>query len=335
MTMRITMRSIFLTAVALSGALSWGACTDPASGPDPEITATGFVQGSIFLDRNRNAIQDGSDPGIGGVDVRLSYRGTTTPILVETTDFPGGDFRFDEVPVGTYWMTVDSVILGDSFQIVQADTTPVNVLPSVGTSKSYGLAFPHLTIAEARMLPPGRKVSVEGFVLNDRGLFGDSTVHITEGPASIRLTTVFRSGIGQGDSARVVGRTAVVNGQPVIDQVTSTVLAFTGVPTAPLITTLQASTATGAGQPAGSLDASHARVTFATVVDTATVTSGDFRVRVNDGTGLLEVILDQDIPFNRQVFQVDSVMTQIRGLLLPKGTGSWDLRPRGMTDIIP
>ena len=122
----------------------------------------------IFLDRNRNAIQDGSDPGIGGVDVRLAYRGTTTPILVETTDFPGGNFRFDEVPVGTYWMTVDSVILGDSFQIVQADTTPVNVLPAIGTSKSYALAFPHLTIAEARLLPPGRKVSVEGFVLNDR-----------------------------------------------------------------------------------------------------------------------------------------------------------------------
>ena len=326
-----------IATVALCAATTLGgaACTDTAGGPTAEILATGFVLGTIYQDQNGNGLQDGTDPGLPGLEVRLAYRGTTTPILIDTTDSPNGGFRFDAVPVGAYWVTVDSLVLGDSLDVVQSDTSAVDVLPGQGTTQSIGLAFFQRTIAEARALPPGTKVSVEGFALNDRTLFGDSTVHVTDGTTSIRATTVFRAGIRQGDSVRVVGRTAVVNGQPVIDRVTARSLAFTGVPLAPFLTTQQATQARGAGQPTGALDAGHARVTFATVIDTATVGGGDFRVRVNDGSGLLEVILDNDVPFNRSVFRVDSVMTQIRGLLLPTGAGTWDLRPRGMGDIIP
>ncbi len=315
--------------------LAAAACTDPAQGPDAEVDATGSVSGTVYRDQNGNGRQDGADPGLGGVEVRIAFRGTSTPIAVDTTETLSGDFRFDLVPVGAHWVTVDSLVLGDSLRTVDSDTASVDVLPGRNTTQSIGLGFFRFTIPEARQQPPGTKVSVEGFALNDRTLFGDSTVHITDGSTSIRGTTVFRANIRQGDSVRFVGRTAVVNGQPVIDRVTASNLAFTGVPAAPFLTTVQARNAQRAGQPVGALDAGHARVTNTTVIDTLTLGSGDFRVRVNDGSGLLEVVLDQDIPFNRSVFRVDSVMTEIRGLLLPTGTGIWDLRPRGMNDIIP
>ena len=333
--MRMNMRQTHWTGLAFAAAFVAAGCDNASSGPTGEIQTTGSVVGRLYLDQNRNFRQDQGDPGVGGITVQISYRGTTIPLQVDTTDPLNGDFRFNEVPVGSHWITLDPATLGDSLDVVQAYPHPLQVLPGQGTTTDLGLAYFHFSIPEARQQPVGTKVAVEGFALNDRTLFGDSTVHMTDGVTSIRATTVLRAPIQRGDSIRAVGRIQMVNGQPVVDLVTTNRLAFTGVPAAPALTTAQAASAAGAGGLTGDLDAGQARVPFATVVDTITVSSGDFRVRVNDGSGLLSVILDKDVPFNRSVFQVDSVMTEIRGLLLPTGTGSWDLKPRGMTDIIP
>ena len=98
---------------------------------------------------------------------------------------------------------------------------------------------PNIFTASVGNVMPGQKVTIEGFALNDRAAFGDSTVHVSEGATAIRATNVFRANVRQGDSVRLTGRTGIVDGQPVIDRVTSQILATTGTPTPAIVTTAQ------------------------------------------------------------------------------------------------
>ncbi len=316
-------------SAALLAATAFGvaACDVGSTAEPPEIATTGTVAGSVVNDVDGTRGASPGDIPLSDVIVRAAYRGTTTPIAIDTTDGSGSYAMV--VPVGAYWMTVDSMILGDTFEVVEADTLTSEVLPNVTRSRVIALGIRRETIESIRSLPVGRVVSVFGFALNDRTVFGDSVIHLTDGDWSIRATTVFRSPVRQGDSVRLAGTTALDHGQPVLDRVTATILAFTGTPQAPLISTGVANTAQQ-----GRLDASHARVRNALVVDTATV-NGEFRATLNDGSGSLIVEADSDLFLNVGVFRPDSTMVQVRGLLVPTGTGTWVLKPRTQSDIQP
>ncbi len=293
----------------------------------PIVMTTGSVAGSVVNDIDGMTGPGPGDTPITGAIVRAAFRGTTTPVAVDTTD-GAGTFNV-QLPVGAYWFTVDSTILGDSFEVVEPDTMTTEVLPGLTALRVIALGLRRETVAGIRALPPGRIVSVLGFALNDRTVFGDSTIHFTDGTGSIRATTVFRSPVRQGDSVRLAGTTAIDKGQPVLDRVTASVLVFTGTPQAPLLSTAVANTAEQ-----GQMDASHARVRNVLIVDTATV-GGEFQARVNDGTGNLVVEVDSDLFLNVAVFQPDSTLLQITGVLVPTGTGTWVLKPRGAADIQP
>jgi hypothetical protein len=86
-----------------------------------------------------------------------------------------------------------------------------------------------------------------------------------------------------------------------------------------------------AGADTGLLDAALVRVS-GTVADTARV-AGDFRVRIDDGSGLLEVLLDQDSNFQFSLYSPGLVL-DVAGLLVPiSGTSSWRLKPRQAADV--
>jgi hypothetical protein len=235
----------------------------------------------------------------------------------------------DRVPVGDYWMNIDTVTLGDSLIAFRSDTLTVAIRPGVTTTWDIGLTFANVTIAEARTLPVGQKVTIEGFALNDRSAFGDSTVHVSEGATAIRATNVFRANVRQGDSVRLTGRTGIVDGQPVIDRVTSQILATTGTPTPAIVTTANARTAVG-----GTADANHVQVRSATIVDTTTTAEGDRLLDLDDGSGVVEVLLDVDIPFLLTPLLPDSTLTRVTGVLVPTGSGTWRLKPRAQVDIV-
>jgi len=317
-----------LTACVTAASVVSG-CDRTNTSPITELTATGTIQGRVYEDVNGNGLQDGSDPGIGPVIVRAAYRGTTTPVAQDTTGVGQQGTYQMEVPVGTYWVTLDSLILGDSFQIIRPDTIAHQVLPGLNTNTSIGLSFRRFNIEDVRQLPAGQKVSVLAFALNNRATFGDSTVFISDGSWAIRATNMARSNVRQGDSIRISGTTARDLGQPVLDLVTATVLTNTGTPQAPLLSTAQAATASGGRQ-----DANHVRVRNARVTDTVSVDL-DFQATVDDGSGPLTVYLDRDALANTTLFQPQSVFSELRGVLLPSGTGSWILLPRGGNDVIP
>lgn len=306
------------------------ACDRTTSNPDPttNLTAQGQILGQVYEDANGNGRLDPSDPPIPLVEVRASYRGTQVPVAVDTSGTGAmGSYQM-QVPVGSYWVTVDSMILGDSFQVIEKDTTIYRVLPGLNTTANLGLTFRRFSVEDLRQLPPGQAVSVLAFALNDRSAFGDSTIHISDGTWAIRAINTARATVRQGDSIRIAGTTGTDLGQPVLDFARATVLQATGTPPAPLLTSAQAGTADN-----GRHDANHVRIQGATVIDTVSV-GLDFQATVDDGSGPLTVFLDRDAFSNTNAFRPGNMFSELRGLLKPNGTGGWILLPRNNNDVI-
>jgi hypothetical protein len=193
------------------------------------------------------------------------------------------------------------------------------------------IPLPVISVAAARALPAGRNVVVVGVALNGSTTFSDTTVHLADNSGAIRLTRL-RTTVAAGDSVRVRATTATRDGQPTLDDVTTVALGRGLYPTAPTLTTAAAATASG-----GTRDAALVVVRGATVSDTATV-RGDFKLTVSDGSGALEVLLDQaaDAAFRSPLLPgvfVPGNRFDIVGVLQPSGTGTWRLKPRFPADL--
>ena len=138
-----------------------------------------------------------------------------------------------------------------------------------------------------------------------------------------------------GDSVILRARIATRLGQRVLDDVTPFVLGTTFIPSAPALTTREAST----GGVAGSLDAALVRLVDVPVIDTATV-SGNLQLTVNDGSGAVVVILDRaaDVGFRAPLpvgLFIPGTRFDLGGVLVPTGTGTWRLKPRSSLDLTP
>lgn len=73
------------------------------------------------------------------------------------------------------------------------------------------------------------------------------------------------------------------------------------------------------------------RVSNVTISDTLPL-RGAFVLTVDDGSGGLEVLLDKDVGFSLNPFDLDVVIDAI-GVLLPTGEGAWQLKPRSDADL--
>ena len=199
------------------------------------------------------------------------------------------------------------------------------------------MSFPTATIAQARQLPLGRLVSVEGVALNSWITYADSTVHMADSTGSIRVTRVQLVNLFAGNRVRMLGVVGFRDGQPVITNATASVLGDALIPLAPLLSTAIAATADNAR-----LDAALVRVANAVIADTATVligiagqlSPGDFVVHVNDGSGPLEVVFDRDSGFQLGGF-IPGATLNITGLMVPLSNGrDWRLKPRQPSDVV-
>jgi large repetitive protein len=80
------------------------------------------VAGTVFLDRNKDGIQDPGEPGLPGVTLTLTPVGGGTPVTVVTD--PNGNYTFGNLPAGDYTITeTQPVGLGSS----TPNTIPVKV----------------------------------------------------------------------------------------------------------------------------------------------------------------------------------------------------------------
>ena len=104
---------IVLVAIVLTGWLSWRMAASPLAHttaespidtPTATATPTRRVSGTVFLDHNRNRVQDDDDPGLPGVIVYL--RQNDQPSLQTTTD-ADGRFAFSDMTPGLWLLGVE------------------------------------------------------------------------------------------------------------------------------------------------------------------------------------------------------------------------------------
>lgn len=295
----------------------------------------GSVSVGLYLDRDGTGTFSTLDTTFAGVRVALLSAGGVDTLETALSN-ANGIVTFSPVPVGSYRFVVDRAALGDSIGVVVGDTGVVRILArpdSANASRVVRLGWQEVTVAEARALPVGRRVMVRGIVLAPMQAFRDSSMFLRDGSGFLRITGTRhrpgRTGNNLGDSVTVVGTTGSALAQPVLlDGVVSS-LGQGVAPTAEVISVTEARTARG-----GTLDAALVQVVGAKIVDTASVTP-DFRVIFADAANNADrasALFDSLLLAPKSLFQFGLTIT-VRGVLQPRGDGTWMIRPRNGLDL--
>lgn len=315
-------------ALAMVAAVGVVGCETPTTADlRLRVETTGGITGLVFRDENGSGALDSQDEPAEGLEVRLVLDPSGQVVATDTTD-ENGAYEIRRVPVGTYVLVPDSAVLADSLVAVDLDTTAVTLAADDSLRIDFGIAYPTVTIEEARSLPVGQRVFIEGWALNLRSSFGDTTVHVADTAWAIRTTRVARATIFPGDSVRFLGRTQRRNGQPTLDRVTPFILAVSELPPPVDVTTAGAASADE-----GRLDAQLVQAFDATVTDTMTV-DDDYHFTVDDGSGPLLVVVKETTNIDTAPILPDSIVDELRGVLVPADDmSSWVLRPRFRSDI--
>lgn len=183
--------------------------------------------------------------------------------------------------------------------------------------------FSTVTTAQSRSITSGTRVFIHGIALTGVNTFNDATMHVADATGAIRAIRVAPASVAPGDSVRILGTTGLVNGRFVLADASVTVLA----PARGLPALQQVPTGTAATAASNARADNQVRIAGALIVDTATV-AGDRILGVNDGSGRLEVVLDQDVSFNPGPYAPGGTFAG-SGVLVPTPTGTgWRLKPR-------
>ena len=309
------------------------ACDNAGAYRTVGVTATGVVRGFVFFDANGSGTFDAADNPIAGVRLRLVTPISGDTVLRATTDV-AGTFRAAGIPVGSYAVVIDTTTIGDGARVMGIAFGELALRPGDSLSVDVAVGFPSLTTTQVRAAALGTRVFVSGVAFHARATYSDTLLHVADTSGALRAMRVRPTAAVAGDSVRMRGRVALRDGQKVLDDVTVYVLGATFLPPVATVSTLLASSAG-----AGALDAALVRLLDAVVIDTATVL-GSLTVRVNDGSGVLTILLDRvaDAAF-RAPYAVGSLAAGARydvlGVLVPKAGGGWTLRPRGALDLTP
>ena len=248
--------------------------------------------------------------------------------LVVTVDDGSGALEIlmeERIPFGSLSFLIPGADVEVSGLLVPAESGAWQLKPRFNADLEVNA--PVISIADARAKPVGELVFIDGVALTGRTTFGDGTLHVADASGAMRATRVRQAVIFPGDSVRLIGRVAIREGQPVLDDAEPFTLGFSRTPPPTEIKTDVAATADG-----GLLDAALVKVFDATIGATATV-AGDFVLTVDDGTGTLEVVLDQSLPFSLGPFTVGADV-DVTGVLVPTGSGTWQLKPTSPGDIL-
>lgn len=299
------------------------------------VLPAGAIGVFLYLDRDGSQTYTTADTVFAGARVALLAAGGNDTIKIATSSVQGVA-SFDSIAVGTYRVVVDRRALGDSIATVEGDSGTIRLLSqpdSILGARAVRLSFAEVTIAEARALPAGRRVFVRGRVLSPMQFFSDSSSFLRDASGYLMITgsrhRPGRSGNNVGDSVSVLGTTGIRQGQPVL---IDGLFASLGDGPAPLpvpVTVAEANSAKG-----GTLDAALVSVTGAKIIDTLP-SLPDFLVRIAeaaDASVRADIILDALIVAPSTVF-APGLTISVKGVLVPRGNGTWVLKPRGGGDI--
>lgn len=306
--------------------LALAACDNAGESLASPTLGTGGIAVAFYLDRDATGSFTTGDTAFAGARVTLlTASGLDT--VASATSGDDGIARFLDVPLGSWRVIVDRAGLGDSIATAVGDTGVIRLTAqrdSVVGSRLVRLAFREVTVAEARALPPGRRVVVRGVVGSALQFFADSSTHLTTGGTWLRIVPSRhrpgRGGNNVGDSVSVLGTTATRDGQPTLADGLILTLAERPVPAITPVSVAEIATARG-----GALDAALVEVVDGVIADTVAV-GDEFLIRIAAGSDTARVRLDARLQTTRSAFAPGRLLTA-RGVLVPRN-GQWELKPR-------
>jgi hypothetical protein len=305
------------------------ACESPVAERVIDLNANGHVRVFLFVDTNLNgAFNPGVDTQVDSVILFLRAKGAAADSPSLRTDSAG--FAGISAPAGRYRVIIPPAVLGDTLFVINGGDE-FTIAANDTIQKGVTLGFGVITPTQARTYTQGRTVWLSGLVLNPPGAFGDSTVHVSDTLNAIRAIDVRQAPIFIGDSILFFGRRTSRDGQPAFDVDAFLIRGQVTLRPPDSLSTARAATADG-----GKRDARLAKVANALISDTSTTASGDRRLRVDDGSGPLDVILAQTLNFNPLSAYSPGVRVDVTGVLVPDpgDFSRWRLKPRGRSDVV-
>ena len=303
------------------GLIALAACDDPGTGII-DTDRNGVLAGIAYVDRDADARLSGPDVVAVGVRAAL-LREASGDTVAQATTRNDGTFVMTNVPVGRYRLVAALGALGDTLQVQKIDSASVTITVADTAVRSIRIGYPVISAAEFRTAAAGRRYVVEGIALTGWSTYGDATLHVADGTGSLRAIRVLGTAAQSGDSVRVLGTAGVSSGRPVLaDALAHIAASARGLPPVDSVGTGAAATAAGGTRADGQV-----RIAGAIILDTATV-AGHRILGVDDGSGRLEVVLDQAVSFNPGPYVPGGTFAGA-GVLVPPPSGDhWRLRPR-------
>ncbi|MBA2669107.1 MAG: hypothetical protein H0U67_01895 [Gemmatimonadetes bacterium] len=322
--MHRNVRSVALLLVAL-GVVACDEVGSPLS-----IDSTGELTVQAFLDRNGSGELD-AGVDLPAVGLRVALLRTSGDTVATQVTNAAGVARFQSLTLGTYRVGVSAVALGDSLRLVRPDSGRVSVRANEPAEFELAIGYPRVTARQIAALPAGRLVTATGVALHSYNAFGDSLVHVRDSTGFLRVSgppeTITAA---TGDSVRITGRVGVRLGRPAL--VTASVFRIASAQTPQ---PRAVSTAVAASAESGALDGALLSIANARVISVTNLPQGEFRVRVTDGSGALDVFLDRDAAITTEDPVVPGVLLEVTGILMPRegSPGEWMLKPRASLDL--
>lgn len=292
-----------------------------------EINATGAVSGVVFVDRNANGVLDAQVDGPApNVSVVLTAP-ASQQVIARTTTSSSGLFIFPNVPVGRYGVNIEAPTLGDSLRLAGIDSATITVAARDTSVAIVTVGYQQIALGSLGTIPVGRRVIVQGIALNAWAAFGDSTLHLADNTAVIRAVRVQPINVIPGDTVRLLGTVALVNNMLTIADAVPFRIG-TGALTRPQVVL---STALAASASNNTLQNDLVRIRRAVIINTQPGT--DLVVSVDDGSGIVQLVLDQSGGFGGLQNMVPGALVDATGVLVPRDNGGWQLKPRSVSDI--
>ncbi len=303
------------------------ACDDVGS--PLSIDATGEMAVQAFLDRNGSGENEpGVDLPAVGLRIALLRPGGDT-VTTALTD-AAGVVVFRSLDLGTYRLGVNASVLGDSLRLAWPDTA-LSVTAREPALVTLPVGYPLITATELPGIAAGRLVTTRGVALHGLNAFGDSLLHVEDSTGVVRVSSAQPGGsIAAGDSVRVTGRTGLHGGRPALLGASIFRIAAAAPPQPRSLSTQEAAAAASGG-----LDGALVRILDARVISVTNLPQGEFRVRVTDGSGPLDVFFDRHASISTDDPVVAGVLMDATGILVPREgfPGEWMLKPRGSLDV--
>jgi hypothetical protein len=340
---RLATASLLLLVLVIMG------CEGADEGQLFDLSATGEIEATLFVDLDLDGAPDAGDPRPSGQTLAFRFQGVRDTVATATTGTDGVALA-TALPVGAYRVSLPAPMLGDSLRVVGQVPDPVRVTPEATVSVAVALSFFQRTPGAIRQGPAGQRVFVQGVALNASGQLPGGAVHLRGVDGAIRTEITAGPAVAAGDTIRVLGRVTQVG--PGIVLAAGRVVRLsdpeTPAPVAPrVIGSGSVALAGGVAPPAGgetpapgSLDGELVRVADAQVLESSTQ-DGVVTARIDDGSGSGVVRIPvAHLAAGGFPTPTPGAVLSLVGVLLPEppgpGAGSagrWILRTRSGADV--